>query len=511
MAETFLEEIYKEAYLITELKWIAELAMYQDIHAVRLRLKNIIPDLNELLEKYAGYNVKQAFALKEVVEQSINMVGKNLVVAGDNIEKEVIPKLKEYIGLQGNIRVENEEGDYLFESTDSGFLTIKNIIKDEYLHSTVDPMWEAKKMAKYIFDPKKREYAIRGCGLGYLAYQLYLISEKSAIIHIFEGDKRMVDYAKSYGVINWIPEENLKLVVDKDILSFLYCAERENTTMYISQRELEYVPKDTKQAMEKLYMEYVTEMRFNKNVKINFYRNIESNSKLVSKFDTSKYNKEYVIVAAGPSLDDTLDFVRESMGKRTIVAVGTVFKKLMEQRIIPDMVVILDPQERTYKQIEGLEEQKVPILLATTAYWKFADAYQGEKYLVPIAQIPEIKEYAIEKNENLWGCGGTVTSLGIEAAIRFGAKKIYLVGVDLAYPQGISHALGTIDRRVKDVEKMIPVENVNGEIVYTEPNFKLYKENIEKRIQETPDIIYYNMSKIGIKIKGAKPWNKGKL
>ena len=84
---------------------------------------------------------------------------------------------------------------------------------------------------------------------------------------------------------------------------------------------------------------------------------------------------------------------------------GTVFRKLLENKIVPDMAAVLDPQERTYKQIEGLEDKKVPMLLAVTAYWKFAANYKGDKYLVPLAGMHEEQE-----NEEAWVIGRTVTS-----------------------------------------------------------------------------------------------------
>ena len=104
----------------------------------------------------------------------------------------------------------------------------------------------------------------------------------------------------------------------------------------------------------------------------------------------------------------------------------------------------------------------------------------------------------------MWGTGGTVTSLAMEAAIQFGATNVYLVGVDLAYPDGITHASNTMDRGVKNTARMIPIKSVTGGIVHTEPNFIIYREWIEKRIKETPHIKYYNMSKIGAHIEGAE-------
>ncbi len=54
------------------------------------------------------------------------------------------------------------------------------------------------------------------------------------------------------------------------------------------------------------------------------------------------------------------------------------------------------------------------------------------------------------------GDRGGRSHLAIEAAVRFGAERIYLVGVDLAYPKRVSHAEGLMDRTErKNTEDML--------------------------------------------------------
>lgn len=100
-----------------------------------------------------------------------------------------------------------------------------------------------------------------------------------------------------------------------------------------------------------------------------------------------------------------------------------------------------------------------------------------------------------------------MTHLAMEAAIRFGAEKIYLAGVDLAYPQGLSHAEGTMDRAVMKTEGMISVEGVGGRTVHSDRLFISYRQWIEQRIESTPWITYYNLSHIGARIAGTRGKN----
>lgn len=502
MAESFLEPIYKEARLLCILRQVVECAKCLDEQHAFIYYNEIAPELLELCKCYIEFDGTNGMELYRVAK---SIAGESsLVCIGDKVEHELIPRLEEYMKHWGKIETDNDEGDYLFETTVSGFLTIKDVKENVYLHSTVDPMWEARKQVEYMYAPQKNSYSILGCGLGYFIYQLYLVSEGSVDINVYVRDQRMVDYARKYGVLDWIPQSHLNIIVYEDSYDFLLSANNESTGFHILPGVIDKEPEEMRVVLLDLYMECSTSKKFAKNLSINFYRNIQSDCKPVSSFDVSKLKEEFIVVAAGPSLDESMDFIRQNKGKKTVVAVGTVFKKLLAAQIEPDIVVVVDPQARTYKQIEGVEESQTPLLIAMSAFWKFAAAYKGEKYLVPVAQTMEMIQYSRSHELKIWECFGTVTSLAIETAIQFNAKSVYLVGVDLAYPNGVSHAEGTMDRCVKDVGRMQPVMGVNGQTVYSTEVFNVYRETIEKKIANTPHIVYYNMSRIGSRIVGTQ-------
>ena len=502
MAEEFLEPIYKEAQLLWKLRQVVEWTKVQDEHHAFMHYNILSSELLELCQSYMEYDQTKAMEFYQVAEGIAKQNALGYI--GDKIEHELIPQIEKCMKRWGRIETDNEEGDYVFETTVSGFLTIKNKKENTYYHSTVDPMWEARKQAEYMYNPKMSSYSVLGCGLGYFIYQLYLISEESIVINVYEKDARMIEYAKSYGVLDWIPEENLNIIICEDSFEFLKSAEPDDVGFHILPYALGSEPEDMKAVLTNLYIQFSTGKKFERSTEINYYRNINNVCKSVSEVDTSKLSEDFIVVAAGPSLDDSMDFLRENKGKKTIVAVGTVFKKLLEAQIEPDFIAVVDPQARTYKQIEGVEEKQVPMLVAMTAFWKFATKYQGPKYLVALAQTEAMIHYAQEHEMKLWACSGTVTSLALEAAIQFDAKNIYLVGVDLAYPaSGVSHAKGTMDYKVGSVENMEAVVGVHDQTVYSSAVFNTYRKGIEGRIQQTPQITYYNMSNCGSRIKGT--------
>lgn len=502
MAEDFLEEIYRDAKLISEMRQIVSYAKVHDEYHVPRAYTEYLPELIRICQRYARSDSTGGEEFMKCL-QEIHEGSHDLILMGDIIEHRLLPFLEKSMQCYGSIQTENEEGDFQFQTTRSGFLTVKDLQNDLYIHSTVDPMWEARKLAEYIFDPRNRTYSIRGCGLGYLVYQLYVITDGAVRIYVFEKDARMVEYARRYGVLDWVPAGCVEVIVDPDPLPFLESASKEDTGFYMLVPELAKEPREIRALLTDLYVKCGTNVKFKRFQGINYWSNLRSGCMRISEFDSSGIKKDMIVVAAGPSLDDNLDFLRDNQGKKTVIAVGTVFKKLLELGIVPDLVVISDPVKRTYRQIEGVEEQKVPLLLAMTAYWKFAAAYQGEKYLIPIKAVEELDNIT-EKYEDAWEIGGTVTYLALETAVRFNAENIYLVGVDLAYPGGITHAAGTMDRKKISMDNLIPVEGCGGTTVYSDTVFISYRREIERLIAGYPGIFWFNMSTVGARIAGAQ-------
>lgn len=505
MAEDFLEPIYQDAKMFSELKQIVEWIRVCNVKEAIEKWNQLTPSLTEICKRYVRWNAEHGQNLWDNLQQ-ISYKVKDVQLFCDAIEHDLLPLLEDYMKQWGNIHVEDE--CFSFVTTLSGFLTVKDVNRNIYFHSTLDPMWEARTLAKYIYEPNREAYSILGCGLGYLAYQLYDISAGSIVINIFEPNAKMVEYALQYGVLAWIPKDKLNITIDEDVLPFLNSAANETTGFYIFPPEIHGLPEETRSIIDEISINYFTAKMFNQIENINFYRNVKSNSKAVSEFDTTSLKKEFVVIAAGPSLDDNMVFLRECKGKKTLIAVGTVFRKLVQQNIIPDIVVVLDPQKRTIQQLKGVEDRTVPMILGLTAYWEFAAKYQGETYLVPIAGTQNCDmhstKYAEEHHMNQWQCGKTVSSLGIEAAIQFGAEKIYLVGLDLAFSGRYTHAENTDDREQVKPDTLIPAEGVGNRTVYTDTAFILYKKQIEEQIAHAPEITYVNMSKTGIRIHGTE-------
>lgn len=154
-----------------------------------------------------------------------------------------------------------------------------------------------------------------------------------------------------------------------------------------------------------------------------------------------------IVLGAGPSLDDHLDWVKENRSKLVVFAVSRLSTRLLEVGIEPDVVVSLDPNDSFY----GVSKDML----------KFSDKviFVHQNYVTPrlLAQWPHRKFYIgpllpwksdLNIDSPLWGTGPTVSNGAAAVAAWAGCTTVLLAGVDMCFtPEGLSHAEGTAERK----------------------------------------------------------------
>jgi len=467
-------------------------------------LENLLPELEVFLKKCISDDRSNYDSFVEAFKLITNT--EDYILIGDIIESVIIPIVEESIQAKLNY-YEKVDERYVIESTASGFMTIRDSVIDRYLHSNNDPMDEASIIVEEMYEYEKERYYVWGCGLGYHIYQLYLYSSGSIPIIVYEPNEHIIEYAKEYGVLSWVDDNILEIRVSDDIYEFIR-QEDDNNGFFILNPYIKSINNsEHKSAMMQFYMQQRAGWEASNMVKLNYYRNTQLNLPDICQIDRNGLQKEFVVVGGGPSVDDSIGLLKSWKDSKTIIAVGTIWKRMIKEKIIPDYVVFMDPYETVYGQILGCDDTAATLLVSLSTYWKCAREYRGEKYTICV-DTPgcPTQKYAKTMGVELWESGGTVTALAIDIAIKFGAERIYLVGVDLAYPGEVSHAKGTALYSKIDASKLDTVESVNGGQVYTDAAFNLYREWIEYRIAQHRDIHFINTSNIGAKIQGTEEY-----
>lgn len=374
-----------------------------------------------------------------------------------------------------------------------------------YLHSSVNPERGARLLADSL--KQAEDYIVFGMGLGYHVLEL-LNRYRSARVHIFENNIYLLYMAFTY--IDWttyIASGRILVVYNDDpkqLISELgnQFAEMKKAELLVHYPAIKMIEDaQTRQLLEDFFVT-TSSMREQGGL-------LDSNFEIISKLNLPECgelkdifkDKAVVIVGAGPSVDSQLDRLRKYRDKITVFATGHITRRLVNEEIIPDAVIITDPQPLMYKQIDGVNLKGIPMILLSTASSSVIDYYNGSIYVAYQSgyELAEIK--AKEIGATLFETGGSVTTTALDIALRFGASKIIFVGVDLAYTGGYSHALGE-GRKVENIDGLRKVRSNTGDMVYTSKNLDIYRKWIERRIEGVMDTKFYNTGE-GAVIKGT--------
>ena len=374
-----------------------------------------------------------------------------------------------------------------------------------YLHSSVNPEREARLLADSL--KMTDDYIVFGMELGYHVLEL-LNRHQSASVCVFESNIYMLHMAFTY--IDWttyIANDRIRVVYNDDpkqLVSELsrQFAEMKNAELLVHYPAIKMIEDaQTRQLLEDFFVT-TSSMREQGSL-------LDSNFEVISKLNLPECDelkdifkdKAVVIVGAGPSVDSQLDRLRKYRDKITVFATGHIIRRLVNEGIIPDAVIITDPQPLMYKQIDGVNLKGIPMILLSTASSSVIDYYNGSIYVAYQSgyELAEIK--AKEIGATLFETGGSVTTTALDIALRFGAGKIIFVGVDLAYTGGYSHASGE-GRKVENIDGLRQVRSNTGDMVYTSKNLDIYRKWIERRIEGVMDTKFYNTGE-GAVIKGT--------
>lgn len=169
--------------------------------------------------------------------------------------------------------------------------------------------------------------------------------------------------------------------------------------------------------------------------------------------------KKGVLIAAGPSLRESLDELRAlDRATHELVAVDMALEGLLAAGIVPDFVIAADANPVIGDLLEdaSIERPELPLLLADVADPSVADRWKGPVFwygLLNQHKDPKTGEFMEKVHERLSGVsarlapGGNVSSLGLSFLVSVRAcAKVLLYGHDFCWPaDGPFYAPGAPD------------------------------------------------------------------
>ena len=282
-------------------------------------------------------------------------------------------------------------------------------------------MKEAADFAGYYYDRSCDSYILWGLGLGYHVKELFSLDDGISL-QVFESDMDVIYHclmATEMDMLFALP--GFSLIYDPDFSKMIATLDETTKSFIIHNPSLRHIPDaGIREQMEMFFIrdsgKRNAAVLFEANSRENF-RNFDG---YVDELKSQFQGKDVIIVAAGPSLDKNVEQLKNKKPGTIIMAVETVFRKLLSLGIDVDYMIVTDANSRIYGHMTGLENQTVPMLYLATAYKGFAKNYRGKKYLICQKGYDKAEELAHKQGWNLYETGGSVSTTALDVFIRLG-------------------------------------------------------------------------------------------
>ncbi|WP_209121463.1 6-hydroxymethylpterin diphosphokinase MptE-like protein [Alkalihalobacillus sp. BA299] len=402
--------------------------------------------------------------------------------------------------------------EYEVVETKVGLSTLRVTIngKTLYLHSKYDPLHEAKRYIDDHFSDEINSYIVYGLGFGYHLKELIKRNPSLELTIIETNRNVLIEALKNVDLNILFEKNNVKLIFKETRLELhkeLTRINFKNSIMILHYPSVQLIPNDLieiKHLLEEYRVKVNSIKRFKSTLDENFDLNINHFDEAVNVLFGKFENKALVIVSAGPSLDKNKHLLKELKNKAIILSVGTALRPLLNVGVIPDYIIMTDPQDLVYNQIAGINIRK-PLIALSTCNKQVLQYYQGKKYLAFQEGYIKAEEYAKKNNIETVKTGGSVATTALDIAIKFKANPIIFVGQDLAFTNSKSHADET--DLIKDIihsKNLRMIKGIDGKSVNTSKTLSIYLRWIENRIKQEPNIAFVDATEGGAKIKGTK-------
>ncbi len=229
-------------------------------------------------------------------------------------------------------------------------------------------------------------------------------------------------------------------------------------------------------------------------------RNIKKGNKFFTGHKTKIYFRAF-IVGSGPSLNETIDYIKSHQDDAIIISCGSAITPLLKAGIIPDYEVV---QERVWHFEKHEERHDLDLIKQITLLKLNVVSPQIDKHYKETLIFQKFKDpgstllgnnYAVTMAVN-----PTVTNAGISMAAELGVNEVFLFGVDYGAPKNSSkmHAANTVydDESIDDNaanKTCFELQGNLGAVIQTTSVLSYSHKTTEERIVLHPEIQWFNV------------------
>jgi hypothetical protein len=218
----------------------------------------------------------------------------------------------------------------------------------------------------------------------------------------------------------------------------------------------------------------------------------------------------FILVGAGPSLDESIDFLRAVQKKAIIVCSNSPYRKLINNGIKPHLVVTADPMSPTLEGFENISLEDVVLAAPFSAYPEIVKRFSGRiitwSTLNPIVNVLRARS-GLKKGTPILE-KGTVSACVLDLSRLLGCKKVLFVGQDMAIRQDGKYYTddSVYADRGAHYNATDKVQNLPGntlDTVAVESRLFVYLKTFAEFVSENRNVEYRNLATYGVRVEGV--------
>lgn len=375
------------------------------------------------------------------------------------------------------------------EQAKNGEITLK--LNEVFIYSKYRPKEDAERWVNAEIDINAKSYLLIGLGLGYHLNAL-LSQSKNKPVTVYFFEKHEYEIFLSHNKKDWWKKKNVNIVYDLSTTELHDNVQILLPNVWIRGIGEEHPLFSTLEVIkinQRSYKKYAGKME------VNFSCNILLKDETIKKQQQAKVA---CLVAAGPSLNNTVSWLKDYQNDVDIYVVGAALKVLIANNIIPKATILSDPNDETQCQFQGTNFQGEFYYLCTASY-KSVASHTGKRYILYQQGYKLAEQEAESRGAPLVETGGSVGTTTFSLLEQLGYKNVVLFGQDLGFAGEKTHAtLSPSGREASNDIFLRKIEANDGSFIHTTPMFQTFLYWYNQKME------YLEIEVFNTAIKGAK-------